>query len=169
MRHQIKSIGGELLFDCDAPDTRHALQQAVAVSTDLRGADLSWIDMRGVDLSGVDLSYADLRGVDLSGVDLSGVDLRGVDLHGANLCGANLRDAKNIPLIITGLEWPAIIDGIGNMRIGCQRHSIEEWSGFDDQIIQMMGSSALEFWNQHKVMLLAICDSYKHPSDGGAV
>ena len=91
------------------------------------------------------------------------------NLRGADLIGADLRWAKNAPLIITGLEWVVIIDGIGNMRIGCQLHSIEEWSGFDDQTIQKMASSALEFWYRHKPMLLAMCDRYKHPSDGGAV
>ena len=149
MRHQIKSIGGELLFDCDAPDTRHALEQAGAVSADLRYADLR---------------YSDLRRANLCDAKLQGADLYGADLHGAKLQGA-----KNAPLIITGLEWLVIIDGIGNMRIGCQRHSIEEWSGFDDQIIQKMASSALEFWYRHKPMLLAMCDRYKHQSDGGAV
>ena len=58
------------------------------VLLDLRGANLS-----GVNLCGANLRYADLRGANLSGVNLSGANLRYADLSGANLSGANLRYA----------------------------------------------------------------------------
>ena len=95
-----------------------------------------------------------------------GVNLEDANLEDANLEGANLRGAKNAPLIINGLRWVVIVDGIGNMRIGCQFHSIERWKGFSDELINRMDSDALEFWNSHKVMLLSICDSYKHKEEG---
>ncbi|EPQ7329991.1 pentapeptide repeat-containing protein [Acinetobacter baumannii] len=145
----------------------------------LRGADLSGANLRGANLSGADLyganlRGADLRGADLSGADLSGADLRdanlrdanlrGADLSGADLYGANLSCAKASPLIVYGLRWDVIISGLGKMRIGCQEHSIEDWKSFDDARITGMDSEALEFWNQHKSMLLNMCDSY---SSGG--
>jgi len=66
---------------------------------DLRGLDLSTIDLRqvslkGADLSQADLSLADLRGVDLRGANLRRANLMGVDLRGANLAEANLHRAK---------------------------------------------------------------------------
>ena len=55
---------------------------------DLRGADLSYADLRGANLRDANLSYADLRGA----------NLRDADLRGANLSGANLRyaDLENV-------------------------------------------------------------------------
>ena len=94
--------------------------------------------------------------------NLSGADLSGADLRYANLSGANLGGARNAPLVIFGLRWTVIINGLGNMQIGCQSHKVERWRGFTDRQIAAMHSSALDFWNQHKPMLMALCDSYKH-------
>ena len=82
--------------------------------------------------------------------------------EGANLRCANLQGAKNAPLIINGLYWLVVIDGLGMMRIGCQNHSIERWASFSDELINRMDSYALEFWKQHKEMLMGICNAYKH-------
>ncbi|MBP4187407.1 pentapeptide repeat-containing protein, partial [Acinetobacter baumannii] len=110
-----------------------------------------------------DLFGANLRGANLRGADLFGANLRGANLRGADLFGANLRGAKAAPLIVYGLRWNVIISGLGKMRIGCQEHSVEDWKSFDDARITRMDSEALEFWNQHKSMLLNMCDSYVHP------
>ena len=83
----------------------------------------------------------------------------------ANLQGANLWGAKNAPLIITGLRWVVYISGTGNMRIGCQNHSIKHWDNFSDELINRMDDCALEFWKQHKEMLMGICNSYKHKNE----
>ena len=165
----------EVLFTCDVPEgmesgmiARHVLESAIADGADLRGADLSGADLfganlRSADLFGANLSGADLRGADLFGANLSGADLSGADLFGANLRGADLSGAKASPLIVYGLRWDVIINGLGKMRIGCQEHSVEDWKSFDDARITRMDSEALEFWNQHKSMLLNMCDSYVHP------
>ncbi|MBP4475488.1 pentapeptide repeat-containing protein [Acinetobacter baumannii] len=175
----------EVLFTCDVPEgmesgmiARHALESAIADGANLRGADLFGANLRGADLFGADLRSANLRGANLRGADLRGADLRGADLRGADLFGANLRGAnlrgadlfganlrgaKAAPLIVYGLRWNVIISGLGKMRIGCQEHSVEDWKSFDDARITRMDSEALEFWNQHKSMLLNMCDSYVHP------
>ncbi|MFE8099908.1 pentapeptide repeat-containing protein [Acinetobacter baumannii] len=170
----------EVLFTCDVPEgmesgmiARHALESAIADDADLRDADLRDANLRGADLRGADLRDADLRDADLRdanlrGADLRGADLRDADLRDANLRGADLRDAdlrgaKAAPLIVYGLRWNVIISGLGKMRIGCQEHSVEDWKSFDDARITRMDSEALEFWNQHKSMLLNMCDSYVHP------
>ena len=80
----------------------------------------------------------------------------------ADLRDADLRDAKNAPMIITGLLWTVYIDGTGMMRIGCQNHSVEDWKNFTDKKISAMDSKALTFWNQYKSMLLSACDTHKH-------
>ena len=148
MKHEIKNrFTGEVLFTCEVPDgvesgmiTLHAVEEAI---------------LSNANLSGADLSNANLRNADLSNANLSGADLS----------NANLRNAKNAPLIINGLHWIVSINGFGMMRIGCQRHKVEEWASFNDDQISEMDSRALDFWNKNKAMLLSICDSYKHENE----
>ena len=173
MKYEIKNRWiDEVLFTCEIPEgmasgmiARHAVETAIAENANLLGADLEGADLRGADLLGADLRGADLLGADLEGANLLGANLRGADLRGADLCGANLRGAKNSPLVINGLNWGVQINGTGMMRIGCQNHSIEDWKSFIDEQISQMASDALEFWNQHKSMLLGVCDSYKHTEE----
>ena len=174
---------------------RHAVETAIAENANLRGANLRGANLHGANLEdatlcGANLEDANLRGSNLCGSNLWDANLHGANLHGATLCGAtlrganlrgsnlwdanlwdanlwdaNLRDAKNSPLVINGLNWDVYISGTGMMRIGCQNHSIEDWKSFTDGRISIMASDALEFWNQHKSMLLGVCDSYKHTEE----
>jgi hypothetical protein len=59
----------------------------------LRGADLSYADLRSANLRYADLSRADLRSANLVGANLYGANLVGANLVGADLYGANLRYA----------------------------------------------------------------------------
>jgi hypothetical protein len=36
------------------------------------------------------------------------------------------------------------------LAIGCQQHTIEEWRSFDDERINMMEVTALEWWRKYK-------------------
>jgi len=133
---------------------------------DLRGADLDGANLYGANLDGADLHGADLHGANLRGANLRGADLRGADLDGANLRGADLRGANlygekisQNPISIVGLNWAVLISD-GFMRIGCQRHSHQEWSDFDDAQISDMASDALGFWQQWKQPLLAMCSAH---------
>jgi len=101
----------------------------------------------------------------LRGCNLRDANLSDANLSGCNLRGCNLRDAKNSPLIINGLRWQCLISGTGWMKIGCQKHSIAEWSSFDDDRIASMSPDALVFWSKHKNMLLSICNTYKHEGE----
>ena len=148
MKHEIKNrFTGEVLFSCEVPEgmksgmiARHAVEAAIAERANLWDANL-----RGANLQGANLWCANLQD--------------------ANLRGANLWCAKNAPLIITGLRWVVYISGTGNMRIGCQNHSIKHWDNFSDELINRMDDCALEFWKQHKEMLMGICNSYKHKNE----
>ncbi len=187
-KHEIKNRWtGEVLFTCEVPEgmesgmiARHAVETAIAEDADLQDANLRDADLqdanlqdanlRDADLQDANLQDADLRGADLEGANLRGAnlqdaDLRDADLQDANLQDANLRGAKHAPLVMTSLYWPVHISGTGMMRIGCQEHSIERWKGFSDELISRMDGYALKFWNQHKAMLLGICDTYKHAKE----
>ena len=189
-RHAMEAAIAEDANLCGAnlcgADLRDAnLRDANLWGANLWGANLRGANLRDANLCGANLCGADLRDANLWGANLCGANLCGANLWGANLWGANLRDAnlwdadlrdanlrdanlwgaKNAPLIINGLRWTVIVSGLGDMRIGCQFHSIERWKGFSDELINRMDSYALEFWNAHKVMLLSICDNYKHEEE----
>ena len=64
------------------------------VRANLRGADLSEVNLYGANLYKANLYGANLRGTNLSEADLYGADLSEVNLYGANLYGANLYGAN---------------------------------------------------------------------------
>ena len=99
--------------------------------------------------------FETLRGAYLRGAYLRGADLRGADLHGA----------MNAPLVISGLRWTVQISGTGWMQIGCQKHIVAEWACFDDERISAMEYGALDFLRDHKTMLMALCEQWKHPEE----
>ena len=116
--------------------------------------------------SGADLSRANLSGADLSGADLSGADLSGANLSGANLSGANLSGAKIdgeeislAPLCVSGLHWWVLVTD-GYMRIGCQRHTHQQWNDFTPEEIAEMADNAASFWLTWKQPLIAMCTQH---------
>ena len=63
------------------------------INEDCKNWEKMRADLRGADLSDVDLSRADLRGANLRGAYLSRADLRGANLRCAYLRGAYLLNA----------------------------------------------------------------------------
>ena len=102
------------------------------------------------------LEAAVFAGANLDGANLAGAYLARANLAGANLDGEILTKA---PISILNLMWPVLITE-GFMRIGCQRHSHEEWKSFDDGAIKRMEGRAIEFWARWKLPLLAMCDNH---------
>ena len=96
---------------------------------------------------------ANLAGANLAGANLAGANLAGAYLGGANLGGEVLNKA---PISLINLQWSILITG-QYMRIGCQRHTHEEWRDFTDAKIRNMAIGALAFWREWKAPLLAIC------------
>ena len=137
---------GAVLFECDVPDTvasglamRHALEKAVASRAHLAGAHLA--------------------DANLAGANLAGAYLAGANLAGAHLAGAKWRDGiliNKAPIQVFGLHWRVtILDA--HMQIGCELHSLADWSTFDDRRIAAMdGRDALRFWSAHKEALLGM-------------
>ena len=146
-KHQIKNRWDEsVLFECEVPDditsglcTRYALEQAVKVRANLRGANLS-------------------------GANLADAYLGGANLADANLADANLADAKwrngivinKPPIQLFGLHWRVtILDS--HMQIGCELHALADWAAYDDRrIAEMDGRNAMRFWRAHKDALLSL-------------
>ncbi|HJW20779.1 MAG TPA: pentapeptide repeat-containing protein [Candidatus Nitrosotalea sp.] len=69
------------------------MQEVNLTDANLQDVNFSKSNLHDADLSGTLLSGANLREADLSGANLRGVILSGVNLFGANLSDANLRDA----------------------------------------------------------------------------
>jgi hypothetical protein len=165
-----------LYTDLHGADLRNSdLRGAYLNGADLRGAYLNGAYLNGAHLSGADLSDSDLSGAYLNNTDLrnsglrnsdlSGADLHGADLHGADLSGAYLSSEngekikiKKIPLQIIGLRWDIIVFD-SHMKIGCEFHLIKNWVHYDDDRISNMDSYALEWWKEHKQMIISFCNA----------
>jgi uncharacterized protein YjbI with pentapeptide repeats len=166
MKIEIKCrFTGNVLFTHEAEgNTIKLTVEAAAVSARayLSGANLVGADLSGADLASANLASANLVGADLSGAYLSGANLVGADLSGANLVGADLSGEKltKAPLSLLNLRWHVLITG-QYMRIGCKRHTHEEWAAMDDAAINQMDTGALKFWRKWKTPLLALCDGHK--------
>ena len=176
-------------------DLRDAdLSYADLRDADLRGADLRGADLSGADLIDANLSNADLRHANLVGADLRdanlcnanlrGANLRGADLRDANLRGANLRntDLRNANLSGADLRvadlsatdaflltpWGFAHIRNDTIRIGCEYHTVEEWSKFsDDEIADMDPGESLDWWRKNKTVVLMIanqCEKWKEKS-----
>ena len=102
-------------------------------SANLSGADLRGADLRSADLRSADLYSADLRSADLYSADLRSANLSGADLRSASLEGAVLDEIKGKKIITfqAGRDFAYTCDG--NIKIGCESHTIEYWvSNFEE-------------------------------------
>ena len=97
-----------------------------------------------------------------SRANLSGANLFGADLFGANLFGANLSGEKITiaPIQIGGLRWGILITPL-YLRIGCERHTHEEWGSFNRNKISTMDKGAWDWWKIHKPLLMAACELHR--------
>ena len=124
------------------------------IDTDLRYANLENADLGDTNLSGANLSYTRLMNANLSDTNLSDANLKRANLRGANLSGANLENANLVGTIgnmreIKSIEMSryAITYTKDIIQIGCQNHSIEEWSKWRDNKawIEKMDEGALDW------------------------
>ena len=160
MKIQITALfSGSVLFEHEAENNTVSLTLVAAVKA---GANLARANLAGAYLDGADLGGANLGGANLGGADLGGAYLGGAYLGGAYLDGEVLNKA---PISLINLQWSILITG-QYMRIGCQRHTHEEWRDFTDAKIRNMEIGALAFWREWKAPLLAICHAnHEGPAD----
>ena len=108
---------------------------------------------------------ADLSGARLSCANLSDANLNCADLSDANLSDASLRwcagNCKEIRSLFISETYP-ITYTAEYLHIGCERHRIEDWWGFDDDSIASMDGDALEWWREWKDTLRDLIQ--KHPA-----
>ena len=99
---------------------------------------------------------ADLRRANLKGANLGGANLGGANLEGATLKvgTGNMKQLKSI-----FLETYPITYTETTLQIGCERHQIAAWKGFDEErILSMGGKSALVFWRKYKDLIFQCID-----------
>ena len=137
---------------------RANLDGANLANASLAGANLANAYLANAYLGGANLGGANLGGANLANANLGGAYLGGAYLARANLGGANLDGEvlNKAPISLINLQWSILITG-QYMRIGCQRHTHEEWRDFTDVEIGNMEIGALAFWRKWKAPLLAIC------------
>jgi hypothetical protein len=87
-----------------------------------------------------DLRYADLRYADLSSADLRSADLR--------YATGNMGEIKTLLLD----TWQVVYTS-EYLHIGCERHTITDWWGFDDARIARMEGRALGWWKKYSPLI----------------
>ena len=154
-----------VLFACEAENMREAVYQAISNGADLVCADLRGANLRSANLVCANLEGANLRSANLRSANLVCADLEGANLRSANLEGANLRGEKLAiaPISILNLTWDILISE-QYLKIGCERHTHDEWKAFCDAQIKQMESRAADFWRDNKVWILSACDAHKTES-----
>ena len=153
LSHLTSSVQFTAEIDCDESESRSiklglAVKWAIKNGASLNGANLNGADLNGADLNGADLNGANLNGANLNRANLDGASLNWASLNRANLYGANgINDhVKCVQIDQYPISYTSEI-----LQIGCQRHNIEDWRGFDDtRILEMDGKSALRFWRKYK-------------------
>jgi hypothetical protein len=100
---------------------RPSLREAQLEGADLRGANLSRVDLSGACLSKADLEMANLRGTVLRAADLTSARLNGADISAAHVEGAVLHktDLSGVRAIETHLERALLH--------GCRVYGISAW------------------------------------------
>jgi uncharacterized protein YjbI with pentapeptide repeats len=133
------------------------LRNADLSRTCLRGFDLQHINLDRVNLGGADLREADLSRADFSNADLRGADLRGADLSDVDLSASDFRFAR-LPKtdVILFSCWSICHIRSDFIRIGCEYHSVAEWGSFSDDRIAEMDEGALDWWRDHRSVVLSI-------------
>jgi len=135
----------------------------LAVLFDSEITNLQYADLQGANLQGANLQGANLRGANLRGANLQYANLRGANLQGANLQCAkdNFETFNKTPIIIQNLMYWCMITE-NTIKLGCQRHTYQQWQNFTDTEIEGMdGRRALEFWKTHKTLLLELAKIHK--------
>ena len=188
MKFQIKNrFTGEVQFECELTAEiaekeyslrmGFAINEAIKQNADLSSANLSYANLRSADLRSADLRSADLRSTnlrsaDLSSADLSFADLRSADLRSTNLSYANLSYANLRskyfndeiiylqPIQISGFNPYHIIIAGTYLKIGCELHSIQEWSKFKVSRIKLMDENAAKWWKEHKSLIMPIAENH---------
>ena len=129
------------------------------------GLAVQWGRTAKADLRDADLSGAVLRDADLSGADLRDADLRDADLRGADINNTT-GNSRHVKSLQTDL-WPVAYTAT-HMQIGCQRHPIADWLGFDDVRISDMDRRALAWWRVWKPILAQIIAASPAEATGAA-
>ena len=132
----ISRLSGAVLFEHEA--------EYNTMSATLVAAVKARAHLTNANLGGANLARAHLTNANLGGANLGGANLGGANLDGANLGGEVLNKA---PISLINLQWSILITG-QYMRIGCQRHTHEEWRDFTDVEIGNMAIGALAFWRK---------------------
>ncbi|MDD5699116.1 MAG: pentapeptide repeat-containing protein [Victivallaceae bacterium] len=132
----------------------------------LYGANLRCANLYGANLYGANLGYANLRCANLRCANLGYANLRCANLGCANLGCANLGYAnleganlENVAItLLVGIHQRYSVVMIDNdIKIGCERHSVEAWEKFTQkEIIVMDGKEAFKWWKEHKNIIIAL-------------
>jgi hypothetical protein len=164
----------ELFYKCE--DIKKTIENALIENANLFRADLFRANLSRADLSEANLSEANLSEAylyvaylfranlyranlseaDLSEANLFKANLSKADLFKANLCGT-IGNNKELISIQTGAYLVCMSKHA--IQIGCKNYTREEWNRFsNNDILEMDGQKALDFWRNWKEIILKAHD-----------
>jgi len=94
---------------------------------------------------------------DFTGANLTWANLTGADFTRARFCRAfgNGREIKSMQLGTYSITYTAEV-----LQIGCEQYPIVQWWDFtDEQIHEMNGQKALDWWHKWKPLLRQIIET----------
>lgn len=128
-------------------------------NTDFKAAFLEGANFTDAFLLRSRFTCASLENAVFANANLRMGTLLGAELSGACFAGTVWADGVVInkkPVYVSGLPYLVVILD-EHMQIGCELHSLAEWSAFSNRrIVAMEGRDALRFWHTYKDALFAM-------------
>jgi len=108
--------------------------------------------IRGGEIRGGVIWGGEIWGGVICGGEIWGGVIRGGVIRGGEIWGGVI--VEKSPFFIAGLTWLVTITSI-HITIGCEHHTHDEWSKFNNKrIAEMGGEAALKFWKEHKTIIM---------------
>lgn len=145
-------------------------RQCAFNGADLRGRNLSGLDLRGAnlrgaDLTGANLSQADLQGADLRGAILDQANLSSTNLAGANLSGASFQQANLAAADLSGAILQSaqlVAANLTGVQLQASRLQGSNFTGADLSFANLQGADVEQANFQATVLKHANLQRVKH-------
>ena len=134
------------------------LSEANLYKANLVSANLVFANLIETNLRFANLGRSNLVEADLSKADLCSADLRFAHLKGANLSDTKLRSTVGDEKYVISVQASdySVTYTHDRLQIGCQNHSILDWWGFDDEMVESLDVDALVWWEVYKPLFMGL-------------
>jgi hypothetical protein len=139
------------------------MEDANMAGANMAGANMARANMADANMAGANMEDANMADANMAGANMARAMLADANMAGANMARANMAGANGVNAYIKCIQIDTytITYTSDVMQIGCERHTIADWSGFSDaQVRAMDGVKALAWWRKYKDWIfntIALC------------